>query len=294
MKPIYLLILICGIFSIFIIIESCTKPAHDITLEPIDTSRTALDYAYECEEVFGPLPKFSCADAIEVPATKNGIPVTFPSTEEGNGSTNPNDCDCPWAFGMACQTGNKVGRYQGINADGSENPDVVFITFCRDGGLGVIGHKLSTGKTCFFSIVDNGDPDNSPKPGESGYNDAWMTPSVVAADKCINCHMASPFLHTPAIDQLRNPADNSELLVPFTGNNPYSVIGQEFHQPYTTNIQNSCTSCHRPQCTQHFENYPLDELTMPPPFENATDFDHSSISDADRQAIRNWCNTLNL
>jgi hypothetical protein len=38
----------------------------------------------------------------------------------------------------------------------------------------------------------------------------------------------------------------------------------------------------------------LDELTMPPPFENATDFDHSSISDADRQAIRNWCNTLNL
>ena len=106
--------------------------------------------------------------------------------------------------------------------------------------------------------------------------------------------MASPFLHTPAIDQLRNPADTSELLVPFTGNNPYSVIGQEFHQPYTTNIQNSCTSCHRPQCTQHFENYPLDELTMPPPFENATDFDHSSISDADRQAIRNWCNTLNL
>jgi hypothetical protein len=294
MKPIYLLILICGIFSIFIIIESCTKPAHDITLEPIDTSRTALDYAYECEEIFGPLPKFSCADAIEVPATKNGIPVTFPSTEEGNGSTNPNDCDCPWAFGMACQTGNKVGRYQGINADGSENPDVVFITFCRDGGLGVIGHKLSTGKTCFFSIVDNGDPDNSPKPGESGYNDAWMKPSVVAADKCINCHMASPFLHTPAIDQLRNPADTSELLVPFTGNNPYSVIGQEFHQPYTTNIQNSCTSCHRPQCTQHFENYPLDELTMPPPFQNATDFDHSSISDADRQAIRNWCNTLNL
>jgi len=294
MKPIYLLILICGIFSIFIIIESCTKPAHDITLEPIDTSRTALDYAYECEEDFGPLPKFSCADAIEVPTTKNGIPVTFPSTEEGNGSTNPNDCDCPWAFGMACQTGNKVGRYQGINADGSENPDVVFITFCRDGGLGVIGHKLSTGKTCFFSIVDNGDPDNSPKPGESGYNDAWMKPSVVAADKCINCHMASPFLHTPAIDQLINPADTSELLVPFTGNNPYSVIGQEFHQPYTTNIQNSCTSCHRPQCTQHFENYPLDELTMPPPFQNATDFDHSSISDADRQAIRNWCNSLNL
>ena len=253
-----------------------------------------LTIAYECEEVLGPLPKFSCADAIEVPTTKNGSPVTFPTGEEGNGSTNPNDCDHPWAFGMACQTGNKVGRYQGLNSDGSENPDVVFITFCRDGGLGVIGHKLSTGETCFFSIVDDGDPNNSPKPGENGYNEAWMTPSVVAADKCQNCHMASPFLHTPAVDQLRNPSDTSESLVPFTGNNPYSIIGQEFHQPHTTNIQNSCTSCHRPQCTQHFENYPLDELTMPPPFQNATDFDHSSISDADRKAIRDWCNTLNL
>jgi hypothetical protein len=33
---------------------------------------------------------------------------------------------------------------------------------------------------------------------------------------------------------------------------------------------------------------------MPPPFENATDFDHSSISKADRQALRDWCQTLNL
>ena len=270
-------------------LESCEKD-EDI----IDSGRTAIDYAYECEAVLGPLPKFSCADAIEVPATKNGIPVTFPSGEEGNGSTNPNECDHPWAFGMACQTGNKVGRYQGLNSDGSENSDVVFITFCRDGGLGVIGHKLSTGETCFFSIVDKGDPNNSPKPGENGYIEAWMNPSVVAADKCQNCHMASPFLHTPAVDQIRNPTDTSELLVPFTGKNPYSIIGQEFHQPHTTNIENSCTSCHRPQCTQHFDNYPLDELTMPPPFQNATDFNHNSISDADRQAIIDWCNTLNL
>jgi len=42
---------------------------------------------------------------------------------------------------LANQTGNKVGRYQGKNTDGSENPDIVFITFCRDGGLGVIGHN---------------------------------------------------------------------------------------------------------------------------------------------------------
>ena len=280
------------VFILSMALDACKKEAHDITI-PI---RTALDHAYACEDVLGPLPKFSCSDAIEVPTAKDGVPVTsFPVSEEGGiGSANPNDCDHPWAFGLACQPGNKVGRYQGLNTDGTENPDVVFITFCRDGGLGVIGYKFSTGETCFFSIVDGSDSNNPPKPGEDGYNNAWMTPKIVAADKCVNCHMASPFIHSPAIDQLRNPMDTSELLVPITGNEPYIVIGTEFQQPFTTNIQNSCTSCHRPQCTQHFENYPLDELVMPPPFQNATDFDHSTISNEDRQAIRDWCSTLNL
>ena len=34
--------------------------------------RTALEHAYACQDVLGPLPNFSCADAIEVPTTKNG------------------------------------------------------------------------------------------------------------------------------------------------------------------------------------------------------------------------------
>ena len=78
-----------------------------------------------------------------------------------------------------------------------------------------------------------------------------MTTSLVAADSCQNCHMASPFLHTPAVDQLMDPKNPTDLLVPFTRNNPYSIIGEEFHKPFTTNIENSCTSCHRPQCTTH-------------------------------------------
>jgi len=285
-------LLIIVVFIVSMILDACKKEVHDITIP----ARTALDHAYACEDVLGPLPKFSCSDAIEVPTTKDGVPITsFPGSVEGGiGSANPNDCDHPWAFGLACQPENKVGRYQGLNIDGTENPDVVFITFCRDGGLGVIGYKFSTGQTCFFSIQDNANPNNPPKPGEDGYNNAWMTPSVVAADKCVNCHMASPFIHSPAVDQLKNPMDTSELLVPITGNEPYIVLGAEFQEPFTTNIQNSCTSCHRPQCTQHFENYPLDELVMPPPFQNATDFDHSNISNEDRQAIRDWCNTLNL
>lgn len=271
----------------------CSPTPHDITSGYVPY-RTALDYAYECEDALGPLPKFSCADAIEVPTTKDGVPLTFPGGEEGSGSTDPSDCDHPWAFGMACQTGNRVGRYQGLNVDGSENTDVVFITFCRDGGLGVIGYKFSTGETCFFSIIDGADSNNTPLPGETGYNDSWMSPQVIADDRCVNCHMADPFLHTPAIDQLKIP-NTDELLVPITANGPYTIIGAEFQQPITTNFDNNqCVSCHRPQCTTHFQNYPLDELVMPPPFLDATNFDHSNIANADRQAIRDWCATLEL
>ena len=267
----------------------CTIDPHDITSEygPIP-GRTALEYAYECEETLGPLPRFSFDDAIEVPTTKNGIQLN-------SDSSNYLDCDHPWAFGMACQTGNKIGRYQGINSDGSENLDVVFITFFRDGGLGVIGNKISTGETCFFSILDGVENNNLPIPGESGYNEKWMTPSAVAADKCVDCHMSSPFLHTPAVDQLQHPQIPNELLVPLTSNKPYSVVGQEFGQPKTALFTNNqCTACHRPQCTSHFQNYPLDELKMPAPFLNATNFDHSDIATMDRQEIREWCKTLGI
>jgi len=267
----------------------CTIDPHDITSEygPIP-GRTALEYAYECEETLGPLPRFSFDDAIEVPTTKNGIQLN-------SDSSNYLDCDHPWAFGMACQTGNKIGRYQGINSDGSENLDVVFITFFRDGGLGVIGNKISTGETCFFSILDGVENNNLPIQGESGYNEKWMTPSAVAADKCVDCHMSSPFLHTPAVDQLQHPQIPNELLVPLTSNQPYSVVGQEFGQPKTALFTNNqCTACHRPQCTSHFQNYPLDELKMPAPFLNATNFDHSNIATMDRQEIREWCKTLGL
>ena len=62
--------------SIFLLIVfSCQKTNDD---------RTALDHAYACQDVLGPLPNFSCADAIEVPTTKNGTPVTFgPAGDEG-------------------------------------------------------------------------------------------------------------------------------------------------------------------------------------------------------------------
>ncbi len=280
------MLLLSGLLTALFIVQSCNKEPHDITLP----TNTALEHAYECEAVLGPLPEFKYEDAIEIPMTKNGVPLT-------HASDNPSDCDQPYAFNAPCDPGNRMGRYKGLNPDGTENEDVVFITFFRGSGLGVIGYKFSTGETCFFEIDEFEDFNNGPlpMPGDANYNELWSSPAQMTTDfNCVSCHMAGPFLHTPAVDQVRNPADTSELLLPFTGLEAYSVVGQEWPQPQTTDIQNSCTSCHRPQCTQHFENFPLDELTMPPPFENATDFDHSNISNADREAIRNWCNTLNL
>ena len=88
MKNKALVTLVFGLLTTILILESCNK--DDVI---IGSGRTALDHAYECEAILGPLPRFSCADAIEVPTTKDGIPVTFPMGEEGSGSTNPNDCD---------------------------------------------------------------------------------------------------------------------------------------------------------------------------------------------------------
>ena len=216
-----------GLVSASAVWTSCNK-------EPQPEGRTALEHAYECEEVLGPLPRFSCEDAVLVPVTKNGIPLT--PEQAGEGETNdPSLCDCPAAFGKACDPGFRVGRYTGLNQDGTPNEDVVFLTNCRDGGLGVIGYKFSTGETCFLHINNEttGAFDlDIPRPGEDDYNNSWQWPNVVAHDNCQNCHMASPFLHSPAVDQLKNPEDTTELLVPITGNGPYSIVGAEFGPLY--------------------------------------------------------------
>ena len=175
-------------------------------------------------------------------------------------SDNPNDCDHPFAFNGACETGNRLGRHYGLHTDGTEDTDVVFITFFRGFGMGVIGHRLSTGQTCFMEIDELGDPNSVqiPKPSDKDYNDYWTPPSSLAEEfNCVNCHMASPFLHTPALDQIKDPDDSTELLLPLTGMAPYTLVGEEWQKPHSTDIENSCTSCHRPQCLITFRTIRL-------------------------------------
>ena len=131
-----------GLVSASAVWSSCNK-------EPQPEGRTALEHAYECEAGPGAIaPVFlrGCG------ASARDKEWHSPSRLEqaGDGETNdPSLCDCPAAFGKACDPGFRVGRYTGLNQDGTPNEDVVFLTNCRDGGLGVIGYKFSTGETCF-------------------------------------------------------------------------------------------------------------------------------------------------
>ena len=271
-----------------LVFQSCDKD------EEATVVRTALDYAVECEKDLGKFPNFRCEDAIEVPVTQNGVPVTFSDPE------NPViDCDFPAAFQGQCEPGGRLGRREGINPDGTANPNIIWMYICRAEGMAVIGYNTLTGATGYFLIpagvtMEDIQP-STDEPAE--FNKVWMPPlDVATAVKCQDCHMADPFLHSPFVDQVRDPADTTKPLVPIIAgpNTPYYIVGEEFPQPYTKDFPgNACTSCHRAQCTDHFQLFPLDEMQMPGPFYNL-DYDHSNVSDADRQAIRDWCETLNL
>jgi hypothetical protein len=227
----------------------------------------------------------SCSDAALMPITVDGVEVT----------ETPATCDRPSALTGTCETGERIAaRYEGTHHDGSPRPEVVFINFCRDGGMGVIGHNEETGATCFFHI--NMAHDNSevhPGSADPAYDDYWETPAVVAADNCQGCHQADPWLHSPWIDQLRDPEDSSQPLVPVTSgpDAPYIVVGDGFSQPIHEGApDNSCTSCHRPQCDTSFA-VPLGELVMPAPFADSTVTDAGA---ADLQELREWCRDLPL
>ena len=269
------------------------------------SARTALMYARECEKHLGPFPKFRYEDAIEIPITQNGKRVIVTAENIGK---NLKSCDKPAAFGAPCQLGNRVGRYQGIKANGSPNPEVVFVTFFRDGGLGVIGHNMKTGATCFLSVQDEFDPKQGlPTPDEPKYNKAWQPPTVVGRDGCVKCHMADPFLHSPWIDQVRDPKNPEEPLVPLIADvdSPYFVIGKEFPTPpgrrpgaiHATIPKplegNKCVECHAPQCVPEFFNVKLDELKMSAPF-HTMEMETRNQWVKDREAIREYCRSLDI
>lgn len=244
---------------------------------------TPLHHAQTCAQYLGPIPAMSCSDAEIMPITVDGVEVT----------ETPATCDRPSALTGTCETGERIAaRYMGTHHDGSPRPEVVFVNFCRDGGMGVIGHNAETGATCFFHIsMAHDNSVRHPGSADPDYDDYWQTAAVVAADNCQGCHQADPWLHSPWIDQLRHPEDPSQTLVPVTGgvDAPYIVVGEGFTQPHHDGApQNTCTSCHRAQCDDNFA-VPLGQLQMPGPFADSTFTEDVS---ADLQEIRDWCASL--
>jgi len=253
-----------------------------ITAEP----GTALYHAQQCAQQLGPIPTFSCSDALVIPVTVDGVEVF------DNGLV----CDRPAAFGGGCNVGQRVGRKQGLHHDGRPRPEVTYVTFCRDGGLLVIGYNSENGATCYFSVRDSTDSFGSaPGSEDPGYESAWQTPEVVAADGCTGCHQADPFVHSPWIDQVANPENPDEPLVPLsaTVTSPYVVIADGFTQPPVADLPgNTCaTSCHRAQCVPGHLNLELDKLPMPAPFDSV---EYTSEGEADRQAVAEWCERVGL
>ena len=260
------------------------KPDPD-TPEPTAEPGTALYHAQLCARYLGPIPAMSCSESQVVPVTVDGIEV----------SEEPETCDRPAALTGDCQLGNAIGRWQGTHHDGRPRPEVIFMNFCRDGGMGVIGHNTLSGATCFFHMSHNvRNTEMHPGSDHPDYEAYWQTPDIVAADQCQACHQADPFIHSPWADQLRHPDNPAETLVPVLAGPtnprpPYFVVGDEFSQPITVELPgNRCTTCHRPSCDNRFA-MPLADLAMPAPFDKY----HSTDTFAeDRQAVRDWCDTI--
>ena len=253
--------------------------------EPTADPGTALHHAQSCARYLGPIPAMSCSEAHVVPITVGGVEVF----EE------PETCDRPAALTGGCQPGNAIGLKQGTHHDGRPRPEVIFMNFCRDGGMGVIGHNSFTGATCFFHMSHNvANTELHPGSTDPDYEAYWQTPDIVAADQCQGCHQADPFIHSPWTDQLRHPDNPAETLVPVLAGPtnprpPYVVIGEEFSQPITTELPgNRCTTCHRPACDNRFA-MPLADLMMPAPFGA---YHYTEDRAEDRQAIRDWCDEV--
>ena len=282
------IIVCCTLLSTFARAQDSDAPpgglVPDADAPPVTApAGTPLHHAQTCAQYLGPIPAMSCSDAEIMPITVNGVEVT----------ETPATCDRPSALTGTCETGERIAaRYMGTHHDGTPRPEVVFVNFCRDGGMGVIGHNAETGATCFFHIsMAHDNSVRHPGSADPDYDDYWQTAAVVAADNCQGCHQADAWLHSPWIDQLRHPDDPTQPLVPVTGgvDAPYIVVGEGFAQPHHEGApDNSCTSCHRAQCDDNFA-VPLGQLEMPGPFADSTFTE--SVS-ADLQEIRDWCATL--
>lgn len=152
-----------------------------------------------------------------------------------------------------------MGRLSGRHWDEAENPDVSWVFFCRDLDtaplIAVIGHHRKTGATCFFEsrkgIRESALPAplSSPDEPAAAREDVWLDPAGIGDVRCPDCHDADPWIHSPFIDQVKDP-DNPDVPVVPSGadrGRPYYAVASPFEDwPRQVSLEgNACLQCHR-------------------------------------------------
>ena len=263
---------------------------------------TASEYADLCEPYVGVTPTIDCGDGVPIPILVDGVEVF----EE------PPECDNP-DFKGSCPVGSRIGSMPGVDAEGNTLPDVVWAFFCRSQGeesleegiasVQFIGHNTVTGATCFFESADaigqtghidylrwgeDGYLDGEfPGPDEEGFDDAFITDS-----DCSECHQSDPFIHTPWVDQAKDPSDKTKTVLPQTAevDSPYWVVGGPNWDLRTVHIEeNGCVSCHRaPESSRILQYSGLDiHSFMPPDDPGSMVADYAAITACYRQGPEN-------
>ena len=228
------------------------------------TESTPMEYAAMIEPELGIPPVIDCGTSVEMPIYVDGIKTI--------GNPGLHQCDNPSLQVGDCMSGSSVQRYEGMAADGTPLPDVVWAGFCRHDGrdtdsfdvpdsVQMIGYNKVTGATAFFESGDNRDwtsvdPVTNRLTGKlpgvdepDAFDKAYATPGRT---QCVACHQADPFIHNPFIDGARLPHADSQPVIPRIAgrrkksNTPYYLIGGSDWDMRTIHIEdNGCVGCHR-------------------------------------------------
>lgn len=224
----------------------------------------------ECTQKIGVIEPFNCLDGELIPITVNGRPVP-------TGHASPQKCDRPSLLSPAyCKLYSRVGRLPSLGPAGAHDPDVQVVFICRRYNdvldqndkyfkdVAIIQHRKSTGATCFFQHLHSySDATRVPPPSELASDTPpgrvtsrqfWLAPTETASINCNNCHDAGPFIHSPYIDQVKDPSGSGETVVyPFPNvrhGEPtnYRFVGDPFQSWGIPELikpdGNGCTTCH--------------------------------------------------
>ena len=228
---------------------------------PKTMPESAREYVQMCEPELGVPPEFDCAPGAKIPITTNGVETNEIQPTFG--------CDNYSLQDGECVPGSTVNRITGINRDGSERPEVVWVQFCRSeagldsggeiqwtsAGAQMIGYNYDSGATCYFELKIPGqtefvqhDQNLNITSNLPGYDTPEFDQAFLPAPmQCVQCHQNEPFVHNPWIDSARLPSNPNESVLPILAPDaPYYVVGGSNWDMRTIHIDgNACLECHR-------------------------------------------------